>query len=325
MSTQNVIEVDTLTKQFGSVTAIDGIDFAVRSGEVFGLLGPNGAGKSTTIDLLLGLTAPTEGQVCIFKRDIAEEPRAVRRRIGILPENYDVYDGMTGKEHVRAILRLKNADDDPNDLLETVGLTSEAFDRPAGGYSKGMQQRLALAMALAGDPDLLVLDEPSSGLDPNGIALIRELVSKAAADGTTVFFSSHRLTEVEAVCDRVGIMNDGRLVSIKAVDGLAERTGGTERLRLFTEEPPDSDLLDSLRTDEGIAEVCHDERILTVNCTTPAAKADVVERINRACSVHDFEVDETALEDVFDTIIEGDQFDTTRTGTKADATTGRSK
>lgn len=307
MNRPKAIETVSLTKRFGSVTAIESIDLTVRPGEVFGLLGPNGAGKSTMIDLILGLSTPSEGRTLVFGTDMAIDPRPVRRRIGVLPENYDVYEGMSGRENLQAILRLKDADADPDRLRDVVGLGIAAFDRPAGSYSKGMQQRLVLAMALAGDPDLLILDEPTSGLDPEGIALVREIIRERAADGTAVFFSSHRLDEVEAVCDRVGIVNDGRLISVKEVDALTDRADGLARLRLFTDERPDDSLIERLRTVDAVSEVYEDGRTLTVDCTTSGAKADVVELANRACSVRDFELDETALEDVFDATVGNDR------------------
>lgn len=320
MDRLKAIEIDSLTKQLGPVTAIDGIDLAVQPGEVFGLLGPNGAGKSTMIDLVLGLTTPTEGKVLVFGTDVMSDPRSVRRRIGILPENYDVYGAMSGRENLRAFLRLKHTDDNLERLRDAVELSAEAFDRPAGTYSKGMQQRLVLATALAGDPDLLVLDEPMSGLDPKGIALVREIIRERAADGTTVFFSSHRLDEVEAVCDRIGIVNDGRLLSVKDVDALANRADGWERLRLFTDESPDTDLIERLRTVETVSEVRVDGRTLTIDCVAPGAKADVIELTNRACSVRDFELDETALEDVFDATVKYDRSQFPARGTVAGIT-----
>lgn len=319
MNRQNAIETDALTKQFGPVIAIDGINLAVRAGEVFGLLGPNGAGKSTLIDVILGLKTPTEGQVRVFGTDVMSDPRSVRRRIGVLPENYDTYDGMSGREHLHAFLRLKDASDDAERLRDAVGLSVEAFDRPAGGYSKGMQQRLVLATALAGGPDLLILDEPTSGLDPEGIALVRECIRDRAADGTTTFFSSHRLAEVEAVCDRVGIVNDGRLVSVKDVDTLADRPSGSERLRLFTDEPPNAEVLERVRSIDAVDGIDEDGHTLSVDCTAPAAKADVIELVNHTCSVHDFELDGTDLETVFDATVEHDRSGDTMTGDATEA------
>ncbi|WP_264555945.1 ABC transporter ATP-binding protein [Halocatena marina] len=319
MSTQNAIEMVALTKRFGSVTAVDGVDLAVRSGSVFGLLGPNGAGKSTMIDLVLGLKTPTEGQVSVFGTNMTSDPRPARHRIGVLPEQYDVYDGMSGREHIRTFLRLKDADDDPERLCDAVGLSGKACDRPAGDYSKGMQQRLVLATALAGDPDLLILDEPTSGLDPEGIALVRECIRDRAADGTTIFFSSHRLAEVEAVCDRVGIVNDGRLVSIDDVDALADRSSGSERLRLFVDDAPAAELIERVRSVDDVRNVTEDGHTLSLDCTAPAAKADVIELVNHTCSVRDFELDGTDLETVFDATVEHDRSSDDMTGDATEA------
>lgn len=319
MSPQKAIEMVTLTKRFGSVTAVDRIDLDVQSGSVFGLLGPNGAGKSTMIDLVLGLKTPTTGQVFVFGTNMASDPLPARRRIGVLPENYDVYDGMSGREHLQAFLGLKDAADEPEQLRDAVGLSVEAFDRPVGGYSKGMQQRLVLATALAGDPDLLILDEPTSGLDPEGIALVRECIRDQAADGTTIFFSSHRLAEVEAVCDCVGIVNDGRLVSVKDVDALADRSSGSERLRLFTDDSPNAEILERVRAVDNVRSVDENGNTLSVDCTAPAAKADVIELVNHTCSVHDFELDGTDLEAVFDATVEHDRSGDSMTGDAPEA------
>ena len=206
------IRTDGLTKRFGDVVAVDAIDLTIQEGEVFGFLGPNGAGKSTTINLLLDFIRPTDGSVEVLGMDAQQNPAAIRRRVGVLPDGYGFDDPLTGREYLAWAIRNKSADDDPDELLSLVGLTDDA-SRLAGEYSKGMQQRLAFAIALVGDPDLLILDEPSTGLDPNGIQQLRSVVRKRAENGTTVFFSSHILSEVEAVCDRVGVMNAGELVA----------------------------------------------------------------------------------------------------------------
>ena len=162
------IETTGLTRRFDELVAVDALDLSVAEGEVFGFLGPNGAGKSTTINILLGFLDPSEGSATVLGHDATRDSRAVRRRIGLLPEGFAPYENLTGREHVRSAIETKDADDDPDELIARVGLDAEAARREAGGYSKGMTQRLVLAMALAGEPDLLVLDEPTTGLDPAG-------------------------------------------------------------------------------------------------------------------------------------------------------------
>jgi len=182
------IQTDGLTKVFGEdVVAVDDLDLAINEGEIFGFLGPNGAGKSTTINLLLDFIRPTDGSAQVFGLDVNEHSEQIRERTGVLPEGYAVYDHLTGREHIEWATQSKRVSDDPDAILDEVGLIDSA-DRTAGGYSKGMQQRLALGIALVGNPDLLILDEPSTGLDPNGIQHMRDLLRERAANGTTVFF-----------------------------------------------------------------------------------------------------------------------------------------
>ncbi len=224
------IETSGLTKRYGGgildrdgpTVAVDDLDLTVADGEVYGFLGPNGAGKSTTIDLLLDYVRPTAGSASVLGHDVREERERIRRRVGVLPDGVSLYDRLTGRRHLEFAVEWTGSDDDPDALAARVGLAADATGRRVGGYSKGMRQRLALAMALVGGPDLLILDEPTSGLDPNGIRLVREVVREASERGTTVFFSSHDLTQVEAVCDRVGIVDDGSLVAVDAVDDIGD-------------------------------------------------------------------------------------------------------
>lgn len=201
----SAIALRNVQKHFGSIDALRGIDLEVDSGEVFGFLGPNGAGKSTTIDILLHYTHPSSGSVEVLDQDVTTDPVAVRERTGILPEGFAAFETMTGRQHLEYAIESNGADDDPDVLLERVGLEGVG-DRLAQDYSKGMTQRLALAMALVGEPDLLILDEPSTGLDPHGVRRMREIVRAERDRGATVFFSSHILEQVEAVADRVGIL-----------------------------------------------------------------------------------------------------------------------
>lgn len=295
----SVIETTNLTKRYGSgersVLAVDGLDLQIEEGEVFGFLGPNGAGKSTTIDMLLDYVRPTDGSANILGKDVQAESEALRTQIGVLPDGLGLYDRLTGRRHLEFAIEWKNANDDTDQLLEKVGLTRADAARTVGEYSKGMQQRLALAMAVVGDPELLILDEPSSGLDPHGIRQMRELVRAEADTGTTVFFSSHILGEVEAVCDRVGILYEGSIVAVDDVDRLRETVGAGSELRLRLGNPP-VDVADV----DGVTSVRYTGDILRVETSDPRAKAVVVDRLTSAdVDILDIDSEQASLEDVF--------------------------
>jgi ABC-2 type transport system ATP-binding protein len=183
------IELDGVTKRFGDVIAVDELSMTVPEGEVFGFLGPNGAGKSTTINVLLDFVRPTAGTVSVLGMDAQERSVDVRERTGVLPEGFSVYDRLTGRQHIEFAIESKEVDADPDAVLDRVGLDGEG-DRKAGGYSKGMSQRLALGMALVGEPELLILDEPSSGLDPAGAKEMRDIVREEADRGANVLLES---------------------------------------------------------------------------------------------------------------------------------------
>jgi ABC-2 type transport system ATP-binding protein len=211
-----VIETRGLVKRFAEANAVDGIDLNVPVGGVYGFLGPNGAGKTTTIRILVGLLWPTRGSSRIFGEPIM--PGApVLQRVGSLIERPALYPYLSAFENVRVFGTAHGLGPDIlaqriGESLDRVGLGSVAR-RKAGGFSTGMRQRLALAIALLGRPDLVILDEPTNGLDPNGVVDVRELIARLAADGTTVFLSSHVLPEVEQLCDRVAILREGRIVA----------------------------------------------------------------------------------------------------------------
>jgi len=292
------IQTDGLTKRFGSgetaITALDGLDLTVDRGEVFGFLGPNGAGKSTTINILLNFLTPSEGSATVLGHDVQSESMAVRRETGVLPEGCEVFERLTAREHIEWMKETKGADDDVMDLLETVGIP-EAADRKAGDFSKGMAQRLALGMALVGDPELLILDEPSSGLDPTGMQEMRDIIQQEAEDGTTVFFSSHILSEVEAVCDRVAILSQGELMVQDSLENLRDE-GGIARIDLEVASVPDDLGLDTLA---GVTDVTAGDDTLTVTCSDPTVKVDVVEHVNGRTDVLNILSEDTSLEEVF--------------------------
>jgi ABC-2 type transport system ATP-binding protein len=297
------ISLSGVTKRFGDVTALQDVDLAVESGEIYGFLGPNGAGKSTTIDIVLDFVRPTNGEVEVFGMDARRESKRIRERIGVLPEGFHVYERLTGRQHLEFAINSKGADDDPEALLERVGIP-EAADRKAGGYSKGMMQRLALAMALVGDPDLLILDEPSTGLDPNGAREMRSIIREERDRGATVFFSSHILEQVEAVCDRVGILREGSIVAEDTIEGLREAAGSGTTLRVTVDEVTEA-ALSQVEDLDGVTEVSHDGNRIAVT-TQGGAKTAVLDALeSTGATVRDFSTEETSLEELFAAYTEG--------------------
>ncbi|WP_458208406.1 ATP-binding cassette domain-containing protein [Haladaptatus sp. NG-SE-30] len=291
------IRLDGVTKRYDSVIAVNDLSLEVREGEVFGFLGPNGAGKSTTINLVLDFIRPTSGTVSVLGHDAQEESVAVRDRTGVLPEGFSVYERLTGRQHVEFAIESKETTDDPDALLERVGIL-DAADRKAGEYSKGMAQRLALAMALVGEPDLLILDEPSTGLDPKGAREMREIVREERDRGATVFFSSHILGQVEAVCDRVGILREGELVAEDSIEGLRDAAGGDTTLRIETTSLPSS-ALQQVREIDGVSGVNRDGDTLFVTCDSSVKTTVIATLENAGADIDDFEAEEASLEDLF--------------------------
>ncbi|MFP5336184.1 MAG: ABC transporter ATP-binding protein [Actinomycetes bacterium] len=233
-SDPGLVEIQGLSKRFGSVQAVDDLTFTVEPGRVTGFLGPNGAGKTTTLRMLLGLVRPTAGTATIGGRAYADLP-APQRTVGALLEASDVHPGRSGRDHLRVLALTAGASRARIDeLLALVGLT-DAANRRAGGYSLGMRQRLGLAAALLGDPRVLVLDEPANGLDPEGIRWLRSFLRALAAEGRTVLVSSHVLSEVQQTVDDVVIIARGRLVQRSS---LAELAGDAARsVRVVAPDP----------------------------------------------------------------------------------------
>jgi ABC-2 type transport system ATP-binding protein len=222
-----------LTKRYGTLTAVDRLDLEVRRGEIFGLLGQNGAGKTTTILMLLGLTEPTDGEARVVGLDPARRPLEVKRRVGYLPDAVGFYEDMSGRANLRYTAALnglggRDAERAIDEVLAQVGLADRGGDR-VGTYSRGMRQRLGIADALVKDPDILILDEPTTAIDPIGVQEILELLGVLSRErGLTILLSSHLLSQVQSVCDRVGIFAAGRLIGQGTVDALAARFGSDE-------------------------------------------------------------------------------------------------
>jgi ABC-2 type transport system ATP-binding protein len=219
-----------LTKRYGDLVAVDHLDLEVRSGEIFGLLGQNGAGKTTTILMLLGLTEPSSGEAWVVGLDPTRGPLEVKRRVGYMPDSVGFYTDMTGRENLRYTAHLNriekgDADATIEAVLDQVGLTERADDR-VETYSRGMLQRLGIADALVKDPDILILDEPTTAIDPLGVVEILDLLRRLVHErGLTILLSSHLLNQVQSVCDRIGIFANGRLIGQGTMADLAARFG----------------------------------------------------------------------------------------------------
>jgi ABC-2 type transport system ATP-binding protein len=216
-----ILQTNELKKYFGSVHAVDGVSLAVQHGEVFGFLGPNGAGKTTTIGMVLGLLHPTAGEINLFGQPLKPDHNSTLRRVGALVGAPSLIPYLSAQDNLSLLARLQPGVSKQriDEILEQVGL-SESARRKAGKFSSGMKQRLGLAMALINKPELLILDEPTNGMDPAGMREIRILLRSLVEQGVTVFLSSHLLHEVEQVCDRVAVLNKGKIIAQGAVNEL---------------------------------------------------------------------------------------------------------
>ena len=221
-----MIRTEHLSKSYGEKEAVCDLTLEIRRGEIFGLLGPNGAGKTTTTLMLLGLTEPTGGSAYIDGKDCARQAIDVKRMVGYLPDNVGFYSDMTGRENLRFTGRLNGLPGDVTErrmeeLLEKVGMT-EAADQKAGTYSRGMRQRLGIADVLMKDPKVVIMDEPTLGIDPEGMRELMTLIrSLAEDDKRTILISSHQLYQIQQICDRVGLFVEGRLIACGRIDELA--------------------------------------------------------------------------------------------------------
>jgi ABC-2 type transport system ATP-binding protein len=253
-----------LTKRYGTFTAVDKLDLTVRHGEVFGLLGPNGAGKTTTILMLLGLSEPSAGTARVLDMDPARDPISVKRKVGYLPDNVGFYTGMTGRQNLRYTARLngvprKIAEERIDGLLARVGLANAA-DGKVETYSRGMKQRLGLADVLVKEPSIVILDEPTTAIDPAGVVEVLELVRELARDGAAVLLASHLLHQVQQVCDEVGIFVAGKLVASGAMDKLSSQLSSGPIEIEFSSPPPQDGARAAAAKVSGVDSVDQDSR-----------------------------------------------------------------
>jgi len=250
-----MIEINNLVKSYGDKKAVKGISFTVNDGEVLGFLGPNGAGKTTTMNIITGYLSSTSGSVKVNGHDILEEPELAKKEIGYLPENPPLYTDMTVKEYLNFICDLKGVAKEKrkNQLENIVAMVkiSDVYDRLIGNLSKGYKQRVGIAQALVGNPSILILDEPTVGLDPNQIIEIRRLI-KALSRNHSVIISSHILSEIQEIADRVVIINRGKIAAIDTISDLSKRLSGQSKL-LLTFRGPVKDAITKIRTVKGVS------------------------------------------------------------------------
>jgi ABC-2 type transport system ATP-binding protein len=286
------LRTERLTKRFGRLTAVDGLDLTVRAGEVFGFLGPNGAGKSTTIRMVLGLVRPTSGRAWVFGDDAADVASA-HDRLAHVPADVALWPRLTGAETLELLGRIGPGVDVPyrEELVRRFDLD---VSRPAGTYSTGNRQKVALVAAFATRAPLLVLDEPTSGLDPLMEREFRVAVRQARDRGQAVFLSSHQLAEVEAVCDRVGILRAGRLVDVASIARL-RKLRRTEVEAVFTGPAP---VLGAVAGIDGLETSTNDDGQLRIRFTLTGRPAEALRALADA-DVERIAVREPSLEEIF--------------------------
>lgn len=319
-----IIEIKNLTKKYGDFTAVDQLSLSIGKGEIFGLLGPNGAGKSTTILMLMGLTEPSGGQVTVCGLDPVRQPIEVKKRVGYLPEDVGFYDDLTGFENLVYTAKLngipdREAAEKSRQLLTRVGL-QEQMEKKAGKYSKGMRQRLGLADVLMKNPEVIILDEPTLGIDPSGIREFLDLIVKLSReDGITVLFSSHHLHQVQQVCDRVGIFVKGRLLAEGNIASLAGQlfSGSAFSVEariasvdLATDNSGTSGFSHEILTEElkkiaGVENVSWNNNTVNISCSSDVTSEIARTLVNSGVGLSSLNKKEYGLDDIYYRYFEG--------------------
>ena len=304
MNDEIIIEIRELTKVYGSLTAVDHLNLTIRKGEIFGLLGPNGAGKTTTILMLMGLSEPTSGSVRVAGLDPVRQALGVKRVVGYMPDNMGFYGDLTGRENLFYTARLNgiptnDAKNRIHQLLTKVGL-QEAADRRVREYSKGMRQRLGIADVLIKNPEIIFLDEPTLGLDPEGTKELLNLIFELGKnEGKTVLISSHLLHQVQAICDRVGIFVKGKLVAVGSISELAKQIGSDVIVELKTSDMANFPT-DAVKAIPGISSVQIDKEMIVIKSTDSEIAPKIVRELsNRNIDVYHIRTRNSDLDDIY--------------------------
>ncbi len=301
-----IIETRNLSKRFKDVTAVETLNMKVRRGEIFGFLGPNGAGKTTAIKMVMGLTHPSEGEVLVNGKRVSNDSVQIRREIGYLPERVAFYDNLTPLQTLHFFCELKGADKSvAESLIKEVGL-EDALHRKVGTFSRGMVQLLGVAQAMIGKPSIYILDEPMAGLDARWVKVIRDKIKRLSGQGATIIFSSHILSEVQNLCDRVAIIDKGRLLVEDTVSNLSTRLHIKPRLEIYIPglagEVPEG-ILDI----KGVMGAEAEGDRLLVSCA-PAVRVQVITVLKeKGLDIKDFKTVEPSLEEAFVKLISKDE------------------
>jgi ABC-2 type transport system ATP-binding protein len=301
---QVVVETKDLTKNYDGFTAVDGLNLRVEEGEVFGFLGPNGAGKTTTLLMLLGLTEPSSGTVQVCGFNPTREPLKVKRIVGYLPEKVGFYEDLTARQNLEYTAELnklprREANESITSLLGTVGL-SKVVDQEVRTFSRGMKQRLGIADIWVKEPKLVFLDEPTVGIDPEGIDDILNLIARMAKKGITVIFCSHQLPQVQKICTRVGILAKGRLVVEGSVDRLGRQAmaGGRYRIEVQVAQPSPK-LTESIKSVKGVVDVTISDDSLFITCDSDLRSQIAKTVVDSGSSLMEIKIEEYSLEKIY--------------------------
>ena len=295
---KKIIEVNQVTKRYGEILAVDNINLSINKGEIFSLIGHNGTGKSTLFKMMLGLLRPGSGEIRIQDKAVnGEQFRQVKRRIGYLPENVVFYDHLSGLETLRFLGALKGADPGScGALLDKVGLL-KAARRPVRGYSKGMRQRLGFAQALLGEPELLFLDEPTTGLDPAGIREFYQFLNELKEQGVTIILSSHNLAQIQEQVDRIALMKLGSILTTGSVQELREQLDLPLHLQVSLHSVAE-DSMRHLLAQFSDCKTRITDKTISIYCSRKQ-KMPLLATLSTLDTVEDISIQEPSLEDLF--------------------------
>ncbi|BAI61063.1 ABC transporter ATP binding protein [Methanocella paludicola SANAE] len=302
----DMIKTENLTKTYDGVNAVDGLELTVGKGEVYGFIGPNGAGKTTTIGMMVGLIEPSAGKCFVRDVDVTRNPLEAKRITGYLPDGVGFYGNLTARQNLKYFSRfyaMKDADADKRigELIGYVGLGK--VEKPVGSYSRGMKQRLGLAQALLNDPEVVFLDEPTNGLDPQGVVQFRNIIKDISKQGKTIFFSSHILEEVRHVCNTIGIISKGKLIAHGTPDEVRKKMSKSEGVTIVVKVIGDMPRL----TDPRILQATYNNGSAILQASEDIRDSISDELYHKSFRIRELRVEERSLEEIFlESVYRGD-------------------